>query len=71
VDRWRVAVLGVFELVARHLAFDDARIGAGAASGKEAVEDLGGNADFGVDDDVRGKNRGGLRSFGERPGGIG
>ena len=71
VDRWRVAVVGVFELVARHLAFDDARIGARVASGEELVEDLGGDADFRVDEDVRGKNPGGWRSFGERPGGIG
>jgi hypothetical protein len=31
VDRWRVAVMRVFELVARHFAFDDAGIGTGAA----------------------------------------
>ena len=64
-------MVGVFELVARHLAFDDARIGARASSGDEFVEDLSGDADFRVADDVRGKNRGGLLSFGERPGEIG
>jgi hypothetical protein len=31
VDDWRVAVMRVFELVARHFAFDDAGIGTGAA----------------------------------------
>ncbi len=31
VDRWHVAVVGVFELVARHFAFDDPGICAGAA----------------------------------------
>lgn len=71
VDRWRVAVVGVFELVVRHFAFDDTWIGARATSGQELVEDLGGDADFRVDYGLRGKNPGGLRSFGERPGGIG
>ena len=48
VDRWRVAVVGVFELVARHLAFHDARIGAAAACGEQFVEDLGGDDAVGV-----------------------
>ena len=71
VDRWRVAMVGVFELVARHLAFDDAWVGTRAASGEELVQDLCGDADLRVADGLRGKNPGGLRSFGERPGGIG
>ena len=71
VDGWRVAVVGVFELVVRHLAFDDPRIGAWAARGEQLVEDFGGDAGFGVGDRLRGKNRGGLRWFGERPAVIG
>ena len=71
VDRCRVAVVGVFELVARHFAFDDARVGARAAPREEFVQDFGGDADFRVADDVRGKNRGGLRWFGARPEVIG
>ena len=31
IDGWGVAVVAVFELVARHFAFDDARVGARAA----------------------------------------
>ena len=71
MDRRRVAVVGVFELVARHLAFDDAGISAWAALGEQRVQDFGGDADFRVVDRLRGKNPGGWRSFGERPGGIG
>ena len=71
VQRWGVAVVGVFELVAGHLSFDDARVGAWAACGQQLVEDFGGDARFRVPDDLRGKNRGGLRSFGERPGVFG
>jgi hypothetical protein len=71
VDRWCVAVVGVFELVVRHFAFDDARVDAGAAPREELVENFGGDAELRVVDGVRGKNPGGLRSFGERPGGIG
>ena len=64
-------MVGVFELVARHLAFDDPRIGAWAARGEQLVEDFGGDADFRVADGLRGKNPGGLRSFGGRPEVIG
>jgi hypothetical protein len=70
-DRWRVAVVGVFELVARHLAFHHSRISAGAARREQLVEDFGGDGSVRVAEDVRGKNRGGLRSFAERPGVIG
>ena len=71
MDRWSVAVVGVFELVVGHFAFDDPRIGAWAARGEQLVENFGGDADFRVADRLRGKNRGGLRSFGGRPGVIG
>ncbi len=71
VDRWGVAVAGVFELVARHFAFDDAGIGARSALWEHLVEDFGGDAELCIADDLRGENPGGLRSFGERPGGIG
>lgn len=71
MDRWSVAVVGVFELVVGHFAFDDPRIGAGAARGEQLVENFGGDADFRVADRLRGKNRGGLRLFGGRPGVIG
>ena len=64
-------MVGVFELVARHLAFDDAWIGAWPARGQQFVRDFGGDADFRVVDGLRGKNPGGWRSFGERPGVIG
>ena len=64
-------MVGVFELVARHLAFDDPRIRAWAALGQQLVEDFGGDTDFRVVDGLRGKNPGGWRSFGERPGVIG
>ena len=67
VDCWRVAVVGVFELIARHLAFHDAQIGATAAGGEQFVQDLGGDDAVGVVEGVRGKNRGGSRSFAERP----
>jgi hypothetical protein len=52
VVRWGVAVVGVFELVAGHLAFDDR---AWAARGEQFVDDLGGDADFRVVDRLRGK----------------
>ena len=67
MDRWRVAVVGVFELVARHFSFDDPRIGAGAANGQQFVQDFGGDASVGVVEGVRGKNPGGSRWFAERP----
>ena len=71
MDGWSVAVVSVFELVVRHLAFDDPRIGAWAAHGEQLVEDFGGDGDFRVADRLRGKNRGGLRWFGGRPAMIG
>lgn len=64
---WRVAVVGVFELVARHFAFDDAGVGARAPSGQQLAEDFGGDAGFGVSDGLGGKNRRGLRWFCELP----
>jgi hypothetical protein len=63
VDRLRVAVMGVFELVARHFAFDDSGIGARTADRQQFAQDFGGDTGFRVGDDLRGKNRGGLRSF--------
>ena len=48
-------MVSVFELVVRHLAFDDPRIGAWAAHGEQLVEDFGGDADFRVADRLRGK----------------
>ena len=33
VDDGRIAVVGVFDLVDRHLSFDDARVGAGTSGG--------------------------------------
>lgn len=64
-------MVGVFELVARHLAFDDPRIGPWAALGEQFVEDFSGDGVVGVIEGLRGKNPGGWRSFGERPGVIG
>ena len=63
-------MVGVFELVVGHFAFDDPRIGAWASYGEQLVEDFGGDADFRVTDRLRGKNRRGLQSFGGRPGVI-
>src|SRR6516165_9652424 len=71
VQRWGVAVVGVFELVVRHVAFDDSRVGARAARGEQLMEDFGGDADFGVADHLRGKNQGGLQWFGGLPEVIG
>ena len=71
MDRWRVAVMEVFELVARHFAFDDPGIGAMAAQGQQLAQDFGGDAGLRVGDGLRGKNPGGLRSFCELPGVIG
>jgi len=71
VDRWSVAVVGVFELVVGHFAFDDPRIGAWATRGEQFVEDFGGDALVRGAEDVRGKNRGGSRWCAERPVGTG
>jgi len=71
VQRWGVAVVGVFELVVRHFAFDDSRVGARAARGEQLMEDFGGDTDFGVADHLRGKNQGGLQWFGGLPEVIG
>lgn len=71
VQRWGVAVVGVFELVARHFAFDDPGVGARAARGQRFAQDFGGDTGFGVADGLRGKNRGGLRWFGGLPEVIG
>lgn len=67
-DDGRVAVVGVFDLVDRHLSFDDARVCAGVSGGEQFVQDLGGDASVGVGEGVRGKNPGGWRWFAERPG---
>ena len=67
-DDGRIAVLGVFDLVDRHLSFDDARVGAGTSGGEEFMQDLGGHASVGVVEGVRGKNPGGWRWCAERPG---
>ena len=70
-DAWRVSVVGVFDLVDGHLAFDDSGVGSVGAGGEEFVEDLDGDALAGVGESVRGKNPGGWRWFAERPGGSG
>jgi hypothetical protein len=70
-DAWRVSVVGVFDLVDGHLAFDDSGVGTVAAGREEFVEDLHGDALAGVGEGVRGKNPGGWRWFAERPGGSG
>ena len=70
-DAWRVSVIGVFDLVDGHLAFDDSGVGSVGAGGEQFVEDLDGDALAGVGESVRGKNPGGWRWFAERPGGSG
>lgn len=67
MDRWGVAVAGVFELVTRHFAFDHPGIGAGATKGQQFTQYFGGNAGLRVGDGLRGKNRRGLRWFCELP----
>ena len=64
-------MVGVFELVVRHFAFADSRVGARAARGEQLMEDFGGDAHFGVADHLSGKNPGGLRLFGGLPEVIG
>jgi hypothetical protein len=68
-DAGRVSVMGVFDLVDGHLAFDDSGVGSVGAGGEQFVEDLDGDALAGVGESVRGKNPGGWRWFAERPGG--
>ena len=63
--------MGVFELVARHFAFDDPGDWREGGAGQQLAQDFGGDAGLRVGDDLRGKNPGGLRSFGELPGVIG
>ena len=72
-DAWRVSVIGVFDRVDGHLAFDDSGVGSVGAGGEQFVEDLVGHALAGVGEieSVRGKNPGGWRWFAERPGGSG
>jgi hypothetical protein len=70
-DAWRVSVMGMFDLVDGHLAFDDSGVGSVGAGGEKFVEDLDGDALAGVGESVRGKNPGGWRWFAERPGGSG
>ena len=53
-------MVGVFDLVDRHLSFDHTRVGAGASGGQQFVEDLGGDASVGIVEDVRGKKPGWL-----------
>jgi hypothetical protein len=62
--------MSVFELVVRHFAFDDPGIGAGAAHGQQFVQDFSSDV-LRLGDGLRGKNRGGLRWFGELPEVIG
>jgi hypothetical protein len=69
-DDRRVAVVAVFDLIDRHLALDDSRVGAGSSGWQEFTQDFGGDAPISVGECFRGKNPGGLRSFAERPGGI-
>jgi len=64
----RIAVVGVFDLLDRHLSFDDTRVGAGSSGGEQFVQDFGGDASGGVSKGVRGKNPGGWRWCAERPG---
>jgi hypothetical protein len=71
LDDGSVPVVGVFDLVDRHLSFDHTRVGAGASGGQQFVEDLGGDASVGIVEDVRGKNPGGWRWSAERPGASG
>lgn len=71
LDDGSVPVVGVFDLVDRHLSFDHAWVGAGASSGQQFVEDLGGDASVGIVEGVRGKTRvtgGGAPSGPERAG---
>ena len=64
-------MVGVFDLVDRHLSFDHAWVGAGASSGQQFVEDLGGDASVGIGEGVRRENPGGWRWCPERPGASG
>lgn len=66
-DDGRVAVVRVFDLVDRHFSFDYARVGAGAAAGRQLAEDFIGDRAAGVGQGVRGKNPGGWRWCAERP----
>ena len=71
LDDGSVPVVGVFDLVDRHLSFDHARVGAGASSGQQFVEDLGADASVGIVEGVREKNPGDWRWCAERPGASG
>jgi hypothetical protein len=71
LDDGSVPVVGVFDLVDRHLSFAHTRVGAGASSGRQLVEDLGGEASVGIVEDIRGKNPGGWRWSAEPPGASG
>ena len=66
-----VPMVEVFDLVDRHLPFDDSGVGSVGAGREEFGEDLVGDAVAGVGEGVRGKNPGGWRWFAERPGGSG
>jgi hypothetical protein len=70
-DAGRVSVMGVFDLVDGHLAFDVSGVGSVGAGGEQFVEDLDRDALAGVGEGVRGKSLGGWRWFAERPGGSG
>lgn len=63
-------MVAVFDLIDRHLALDDSRVGAGSSGWQEFMQDFAGDASVRVGQGLRGKNPGGLRSFAERPGGI-
>ena len=71
LDARCVAVVGMFDLVDGHFAFDDTRVGSVGAGGEQLVEDLVGDAVACVGEGFRGKNPGGWRWFAERPGGNG
>jgi hypothetical protein len=69
-DQWGTTVVGVFDLVDGHFAFDDSRVGAVGSGGEQLGEDFVGDGVAGVGEGVRGKNPGGWRWFAVRPGGI-
>ena len=64
-------MVGMFDLVGRHLPFDHARVGAGASGWEEFVQDFSGDAVVGIGEGLRGKNPGGWLWFAARPGEIG
>lgn len=65
-----VAVLGSFHAEVRHLAFDDAWVGAAPAEREQFEEQFGGRPCLGVIEDLRGKNPGATPWCGGPPGGC-